>query len=117
MGLIYPSGPSWAHYSHNMSSALAAGGTTFGTQVASGVSNADGSAVTILPALGHDAEYLRIVLASTLTVAVDNSALMDILIDPAGGTSWSVLIPSLAVAGLCALSVTSSRVCATVRRI
>ena len=108
MGLIYPSGPSWAYYSHNMSSALAAGGTTFGTQVASGVSNADGSAVTILPALGHDAEYLRIMLASTLTVAVDNSALMDILIDPAGGTSWSVLIPSLAVAGLCALSVTSS---------
>jgi hypothetical protein len=101
MGLIHPSGPSWAYCSHNLSSVIASSSTTFGTQVASGVSSADGSAVGLISALSHDAEYLRLRFASASAGSgVDNNALMDILIDPAGGTSWSVLIPSLAVAGL-----------------
>jgi hypothetical protein len=98
MGLIQPSGPSWAYYSHNMSQAFTS--ATFGTQVASGVSSADGSDIAVLSALSHDAEYLRLAFSANPTAGVDNNALMDILIDPAGGTSWSVLIPSLAVGGL-----------------
>ena len=103
MGLIYPSGPSWAHCSHNLTGTISTAGVVFGTQVASGVSNADGSAVSVLSALAHDVEYLQIVLGTvTASSGIDNNALMDILIDPAGGTSWSVLIPSLGVGGLTA---------------
>lgn len=106
MGLILPGGPSWAHYSHNLTNTIT--GTTFGTQVASGTSSADGSAVTLLSALSHDVEYLKLTLGTSATSATENNALMDILIDPAGGTSWSVLIPSLAVAGLYQIALATS---------
>jgi hypothetical protein len=106
MGLIYPSGPSWAYYSHNQTNTLS--GTTFGTHVTSGTSSADGTAVTLLSALAHDVEYLSLKLGASSTPAIDNNALMDILIDPAAGTSWSVLIPSLAVAGLYQMQVANS---------
>lgn len=101
MGLILPGGPSWAYCSHNLSAVLATGVSVFGTQVTSGTASADGTAVTLLSALAHDAEYLQLRFGSVAGASsIDNNALMDILIDPAGGTSWSVLIPSLAVAGL-----------------
>lgn len=96
MGLILPGGPSWAYTSHSMPSTLFTNTATFGVQVASGTGSADGSAVTLISALSHDAEYLRLALCTTKTSDIDNNCLMDILIDPAGGTSWSVLIPSLA---------------------
>lgn len=106
MGLILPGGPSWAYYSHNLTGTIS--GSTFGTQVVSGTGSADGTAVTVLSALSHDVEYLKLVLGTTKSSGVDNNALMDILIDPAGGTSWSVLIPSLIVAGLFNITVGSS---------
>jgi hypothetical protein len=108
MGLILPGGPDWAYYSHNLTATIATGATTFGTQVASGTGSADGSAVTVLSALAHDCEYLRLTLGSATATAIDNNALMDILIDPAGGTSWSVLIPSLAVGGLAPITLNAS---------
>ena len=94
MGLIKPNGPDWAYCSHNLASTPSE--TTPGlANVTAGLSNADGSAVTIMSALAHDVEYLRLLIACSLTSGAVNDILMDLLIDPAGGTSWSVLIPSI----------------------
>ncbi len=96
MGLIKPRGPSWAYCSHNISGTPVL--ATTGTQFTSGAANADGTAVTLLSALSHDVEYLRVrISGETLTTGIDNTALVSILIDPAGGVSWATLIPSLLV--------------------
>lgn len=99
MGLILPYGPDWAYCTHNLPSALDA--TTVGVSCTSGVSNADGAAVDLLgSALTHDAEYLRIMVSGAMPTSGNNDVLMDILIDPAGGTSWSEFIPDLIVGAL-----------------
>jgi len=100
MGLILPRGPSWAYCTHNLLRSGFTNTATLGTQVAAGASNADGTAVTLLPALSHDVEYLRLAMATTKTNDVNNNCLADILIDPTGGTSWATLIPSLAMTPL-----------------
>jgi hypothetical protein len=93
MGLIRAAGPSWAYCSHNLFSVPT---LPMGTSVTPGLSNADGSAVKVLPALSHDAEYLRILIENeTVSSSNDNDVLISILIDPAGGTSWSTVIPYL----------------------
>jgi hypothetical protein len=101
MGLIHPASPSWAYCSHNIPAPPAA--TTVGTQCTPGGSNSDGTAAALLSALSHDAEYLR--LSFTLDTSqspsgVDADIMASILIDPAGGTSWSTLIPNLILGGL-----------------
>lgn len=99
MGLILPGGPDWAYCSHNVSGTLAV--ATIGVSVVSGVNDADGTPVTVLSALAHDVEYLRLLLAVTNADATnDNNALMTLLIDPAGGTSWQTLVSYLYVGGL-----------------
>jgi hypothetical protein len=108
MGLILPGGPSWAYCTNNLLRSVFTNTATFGTQVAAGASNADGTAVTLLPALSHDAEYLRLGMGTTKTSDVNNNCLADILIDPAGGTSWSILIPSLACTPLANLQLAST---------
>lgn len=91
MGLIVPNGPSFAHWSDNL--AFPSGdGLDYGTPVVPGVSSSDGSPVTVLPALAHDCEYLVLGIAGFNTSGQDGAALMDLLVDPAGGTSWSELI-------------------------
>ena len=66
-----------------------------------GASNADGTAVQIgSGALTHDCELLEVIVTDCTGDAsgTDSSALLDILIDPAGGTSWDTtnrLIQSL----------------------
>jgi hypothetical protein len=94
MGLILPSGPAFAHWSDNIA-APSADGLDYGSGVAPGLSNADGSAVTLLPALAHDCEYLVMAVSGFALSGANTSALLDILIDPAGGTSWSELIADL----------------------
>jgi hypothetical protein len=51
--------------------------------------------VTLLPALGHDCEYVVISAEGNSASGVNRSALLDILIDPAGGINWSELISDL----------------------
>jgi hypothetical protein len=97
MGLILPGGPDWGQCSHNIAGTPSL--TGIGTQCTAGATNADGSAVTLLSALTHDCEYLRIgVSGETITATQNNTTLLSILYDPAGGTSWQTLIPSLLVA-------------------
>lgn len=94
MSLIHP-GPSWAHWSDNLGAAPSSDGLTFGTGVTAGASNTDGSAATLLSALAHDCEYLVLGLSGFGQTGANSSALLDLMIDPAGGTDWSELIADL----------------------
>ena len=66
------------------------------TQVTLGASNADGSAVTLLSALAHDVHFLIITMqANASQFGANPCSLLDILQDPAGGTSWASFIDDL----------------------
>lgn len=68
---------------------------TPGTSFSFGGSSADGADVAVLSALAQDVQYLIVGVAGAATAAEDNSALLDILTDPAGGTSWVDTISDL----------------------
>jgi hypothetical protein len=86
MGLILPGSPGWAHCTSNISGTPS---TTPGTAVtASATANTDGTSVSLLTALSHDVEYLIIGVYGFGASTNNTSALLDILVDPAGGTSW-----------------------------
>ncbi len=93
MSLILPTGPSWAYCSDNFGATAAI--TAPGTAVTPGGSNVKGSAAQVLSALAHDVEFLRIGIQGTYDSGNDSSALFDVMVDPAGGSSYSVLIPDL----------------------
>jgi hypothetical protein len=97
VALIIPCGPSFANYSDNFGPITADDASGFGVGITAGTSSADGTAVTIMPALAHDCEYLWLAVSGLGTSNSANAALMDVLIDPAGGTNWSVLISDLLV--------------------
>src|SRR5574339_530603 len=66
----------------------------------SGASNADGTAVTLLSGLAQDVQYIAVAISGMgVTTGENNSCLLDILTDPAGGTSWGVLINDLICGG------------------
>jgi hypothetical protein len=67
--------------------------------------NTDGTAVTVLSALARDAHYLVLAFMSTTSTSADPAVMADILIDPAGGTSWASLIDDLLIGG-CATAAT-----------
>lgn len=69
--------------------------STDSTTVTAGTSNADGTAVTLLSALSRDLHLITVGIGNILTSSQDNSALADLLYDPAGGTSWSSLVDDL----------------------
>jgi hypothetical protein len=94
MGLILPGGPSWANCTDNLPSSIDA--AALGATVTSGINNADGSAVQLFAApLSHDIEYLRLAISANVPSSSNNEILTSLLIDPAGGTSWSSFIPYL----------------------
>lgn len=70
-----------------------------GTAVtAAGSANTDGTQVSLLAAVAHDVHYIVIAVGNTSgTSAVDTAALLDILIDPAGGTTWAAFIDDLVI--------------------
>lgn len=59
----------------------------------------DGTAVTLLSALSRDACYLVLAFSNTSAAAADPGVLADVLVDPAGGTSWTDLISDLLIGG------------------
>jgi hypothetical protein len=86
MSLIVPQW-GWANCTTNISGTP---GNTPGTAVtAGGSANTDGSSVSLITALGHDCEFLVIGAYLFASSTANGSALLDILIDPAGGTSWA----------------------------
>jgi hypothetical protein len=99
MGLIQPSGPSWAYCTHNLPTDIDV--TALGTVCTPGTEDSDGTAVDLFgAALAHDVEYLRLAISATVPAASINDILLTVLVDPAGGTTWSVLIPFLIVGAL-----------------
>lgn len=98
MALILPGGPGFTFCVDNI---IASPGTVLtGTNFTTGASNADGSVVTVLSALAQDLCYLVIGFAGTSATTEDQNTLADILIDRAGGTSWSSFIDDLVI-GFC----------------
>lgn len=66
-----------------------------GTQFTAGASGSDGASVSCVSALGHDVHFLRISLGGANVNTGDGNAAGDLLVDPAGGTSWSALVNDL----------------------
>jgi len=62
-----------------------------------GTSNADGTALTLLSALAFDVHYLVVSFNGYNVASAAHYALADILLDPAGGTSWRTFIDDLVV--------------------
>jgi len=88
MGLITKP-PSWGHCTTSYSGTPAAGGLSSGVLVtASSGANVDGSSLAVITNLTHDVEFLQIGYAAGNTSTTEVNMLLDILIDPAGGTSW-----------------------------
>jgi hypothetical protein len=95
VSLIVPQGPQWAHYTDNFS--LTADAASQGTALTVAANNTKGSVTTLLTALAHDVEHVRLGFSNFSSSGINRSSLADIMIDPGGGTNWSVLIPNLAV--------------------
>ncbi len=66
-----------------------------GTNFTAGANSVDGTAVTLLSALAHDVHFLVIGVSGVVLSTADAQALADLLVDPAGGTSWAPLITDL----------------------
>lgn len=69
--------------------------TTFGTSVIPGASNAEGSWTQLLTALANEAAGFVLTVHSGATSAAIKSHLLDIGIDPAGGTSYTAIVNNI----------------------
>lgn len=96
MSLILPRGPAWAYCTDNLPSTPSA--IALGTAVTAGANNVDGAETALLvAALTHDVEFLRLGFTGFSSTGENSSAALDLLIDPAGGNSYSELITDLLV--------------------
>lgn len=68
---------------------------TPGTTFTAGANDTDGTPVSLISAITHDVHFLVIAINGTGLNATITSTLADILVDPAGGSSWSTLINDL----------------------
>lgn len=93
MSLILPGSPAFSECTDNLTGTPPA--VNVGTNFTAGANSADGTSVSVLSALGHDVHYLVIGIGGVNTNAADSSCLLDILTDPAGGTSWGTWIDDL----------------------
>lgn len=89
---LLTSPPVFAYLTDNYASTPA---STTGTLFTAGANNVDGAAVTCLSALAHDVHKIRVRVTAVGSSGVESNAAGDLLIDPAGGTSWSALITDL----------------------
>src|SRR5690242_7803782 len=87
MGLIVKP-PSWGHCTTNLTGTPSGSGAV-GTSVIAGANNADTTQASLLANITHDVEYLVIGIRNYLISGGNGSCLLDILIDPAGGSSWA----------------------------
>lgn len=95
MGLIVSSSPSWTYCTTNH--AATPNTNTFGTTVTSGTSHSDGSDYTLVSSLSHDVEFIHVIANGFGQIVNNHSVLLDIMTDPAGGTSFISLIDDLLV--------------------
>lgn len=90
MGLIAKP-PSWSFCTSNLTGTPA--NTSNGATFTIGTSSAFGAAVSVLSALTHDVEYLVIAVSNSFLSTTDARSSMQVLIDPAGGTTWDTTNP------------------------
>lgn len=83
----------FAHETDNLTGTPPA--ALIGTNFTAGANSADGTAVGVIGALAHDVHFLVVGLGGISLATANGQCLVDVLIDPAGGTSWSELIDSL----------------------
>ena len=69
--------------------------TTTGVNFTAGANNADGAAVEVLSALSHDVHFLVIAISGVFVTTADGKCLLDVLVDPAGGSAWASTIDDL----------------------
>ncbi len=75
----------------------AGSGTGVGVTVTGdGTAHVKGAWVQLLSALAFDGYFLQVSIRGTRASATDTSALLDIGVDPAGGTSYTVVVPNIA---------------------
>lgn len=94
MGLILPPGPGFGYANSNLTGTPVT--NTPGTNFTFGASNADGTAVGLGVTAAEDLVYVVLGIGGCATTAEDNSALLDLMTDPAGGTSYGSFIDNLA---------------------
>lgn len=68
---------------------------TYGTSVVPGASDAEGSWTQVLAALTYEARYLKVIVHSGATSTAAKPHLLDIGVDPAGGTSYTAIISNV----------------------
>jgi len=68
-----------------------------GTACTPGFDSADGTAVSLITAIAHDVHNLAILVSDVTAIGAAQYTLMDILVDPAGGSSWTSFIDDLVV--------------------
>lgn len=93
MALILPGSPAFTWCVDTNTGTPAA--TTHGVNFTYGGSNADGTTVQLLSSTARDACYMVVGFSGAATSGEDNSALVDILWDPAGGTAWTNFVDNL----------------------
>jgi hypothetical protein len=98
MSLIIPGSPGFTFCAdtNTGSPPTSSPGVSFGSNASA---NLDGTPVTLLPALARDACLISVRIAGTAAAANITGTLADLLIDPAGGTSWAPLVDDLVCGG------------------
>lgn len=86
--MLKPFAQAFAYSASNLPSTPASAISSIGTSVTGG-NSANGSAVSLISALGFEAQLLVCAVSAGSATNTDTRSLLDILIDPAGGTSWS----------------------------
>jgi hypothetical protein len=76
---------SWRSCTSNISGTPSA---TPGTAVTGGAANTDGTTQSCIAAITHDVEFIEIGITGGVNAATNTSSLVDIFVDPAGGTAW-----------------------------
>lgn len=71
--------------------------STHGTAFTAGISNADGTPVSLVTAVAHDVHRIVVSFSNTDTVNTALYMLADLLVDPAGGSSWATLIADMLI--------------------
>ncbi len=92
MGLILPPF-GFAHTTSSLSGTPPA--ALIGTNFTVGANNADGTPVEVIADLTHDVHYLVLGIGGVNVSAGNGQGLLDVLVDRAGGTSWSSWIDDL----------------------
>jgi hypothetical protein len=89
--------PGLSYYSFFFDNFTGTFSTTEGTSVTPGASNAEGSWTEIIPDtdVTKDVYWVRVSVVGGTTTNQDKSQLMDIGVDPAGGTSYTAIISNI----------------------